>query len=97
VPLIETHQDADLEKLTGASWELVGVNNRDLRTFEVDVGHSIDLFPRLPRGAVKVAESGLKSPVEMERLGRAGFQAFLIGESLVTTDDPAAKLRELVG
>ena len=97
VPLVENHDPRDLDQLAGDSWELVGVNNRDLRTFEVDVQHSIDLFPRLPRGAVKVAESGLKSPAEMERLARAGFQAFLIGESLVTAEDPAAKLRELVG
>lgn len=97
VPLVETHDPSDVDKLAGASWELVGVNNRDLCTFEVDIRHSIDLLPRLPREAVKVAESGLKSPVEMDRLRQAGFQAFLIGESLVTAGDPAAKLRELVG
>lgn len=96
-PLVETHDPADADKLAGAPWELVGVNNRDLRTFEVDLRHSIDLLPRLPAAAVKVAESGLKSPAEMERLRRAGFDAFLIGESLVTAADPAAKLRELVG
>lgn len=97
VPLIETHDPADAGKLAGAPWELVGVNNRDLRTFDVDLRHSIDLLPRLPPAAVKVAESGLKSPAEMERLRRAGFHAFLVGESLVTAGDPAAKLRELVG
>lgn len=97
VPLIETHHPADLDKLAGAAWELVGVNNRDLRTFDVDIEQSIRLLPGLPADAIKIAESGLHSPVQMDRLREAGFHAFLIGESLVTADDPAAKLRELVG
>ena len=97
VPLVETHDPADLEKLAGVSWELVGVNNRDLRSFDVDLEHSLRLLPRLPGEAIKVAESGLHDPADLERLSRAGFGAFLIGESLVTADDPAAKLRELVG
>ncbi len=97
VPLIETHDRADADKLAGAAWELVGVNNRNLRTFEVDIHNSVDLAAHLPSQAVKVAESGLKSPREMDRLAQAGFAAYLIGESLVTADDPAAKLRELVG
>lgn len=97
VPLIETHNPTDLDKLAGASWELVGVNNRDLRTFDVDIQQSIDLLPGLPADAIKVAESGLNSPAQMDRLRQAGFHAFLIGESLVTADDPAAKLQELVG
>lgn len=97
VPLVETHDRSDVAKLGGDAWELVGVNNRDLRTFDVDIRHSIDLLPGLPPGAIKVAESGLKSTLEMDRLGAAGFTAYLIGESLVTADDPAAKLRELVG
>lgn len=96
-PLVETHDAADLDKLAGDRWELVGVNNRDLRTFEVDLGHSIELASRLPEEAVKVAESGLQSAAEVARLAAAGFQAFLVGESLVTAGDPAAKLEELVG
>lgn len=96
-PLVETHDAADVDKLAGAPWELVGVNNRDLRTFAVDLQHSIELLPRLPPPAVKVAESGLRSAAEVERLRQAGFDAFLVGESLLTAADPAAKLRELVG
>jgi indole-3-glycerol phosphate synthase len=94
---VETHDAADVDKLAGAPWELVGVNNRDLRTFAVDLQHSIELLPRLPPPAVKVAESGLRSAAEVERLRQAGFDAFLVGESLLTAADPAAKLRELVG
>lgn len=97
VPLIETHDSRDLELLAGEPWELVGVNNRDLKTFEVDLEHSLELLPRLPDGALKVAESGIRSGAEVERLSEAGFDAFLVGESLLTAEDPGAKLAELVG
>lgn len=96
VPLVETHDAADRAKLAGSHWELVGVNNRDLRTFEVDLGHSIAALPELPAGAIKVAESGIGSGADVARLAEAGFDAFLIGESLLLADDPAAKLAELV-
>ncbi|HZF07797.1 MAG TPA: indole-3-glycerol phosphate synthase TrpC [Thermoanaerobaculia bacterium] len=97
VPLIETHDREDVAKLAGSEWELVGVNNRNLRTFEVDLAASIDLLATLPTGAIKVAESGLDGRAAVDRLGAAGFDAFLIGESLLLAEDPAAKLRELAG
>lgn len=97
VPLIETHDEADLEPLGAAAWELVGINHRDLRTFEVDLGRSAALLPRLPAGALKVAESGIASGADVARLAAAGFDAFLIGESLLLAPDPAARLRELRG
>ena len=97
VPLVETHDPADVAKLDGAQWELVGVNNRDLRTFEVSLETSIGLLPSLPGGAFKVAESGLQSGAEVERLAEAGFDAFLVGESLLLAEDPAAQLAELLG
>jgi len=97
VPLIETHDEADLDLLDGAGddWELVGINHRDLRTFEVDLGRSAALVPRLPAGAIKVAESGIASGADVARLAAAGFDAFLIGESLLLAADPGAKLRAL--
>jgi indole-3-glycerol phosphate synthase len=95
-PLIETHDRGDVEKLEGAEWELVGVNNRDLRTFIVNLSHSISLQPHLPAGALKVAESGLRTAADLGRLRKAGFDAFLVGESLITTPDPTTKLRELL-
>jgi len=95
-PLVETHDRDDLAKLAGAAWELVGVNNRDLRTFEVDLGHSIERLPELPAAACKVAESGIRDGADVARLAAAGFDAFLVGESLLFADDPAAKLRDLV-
>lgn len=97
VPLIETHDTSDLELLAGRDWELVGVNNRDLRTFEVDLGHSISLRPRLPAGALAVAESGIVARADVVRLQAAGFDAFLVGESLLLCENPAVKLEELFG
>lgn len=96
VPLVETHDPEDLDLLDGASWELVGVNHRDLRTFRVDLGHSRELLPRLPDGALRVAESGIRTGGDCRALRRAGFDAFLVGESLLVADDPAATLRELL-
>lgn len=94
-PLVETHGAADLEKLAAGDWPLVGVNNRDLRTFEIHLEHSIELVPRLPPAALKVAESGIAAAGDVRRLAAAGFDAFLIGESLLLADDPAQLLREL--
>jgi indole-3-glycerol phosphate synthase len=96
-PLIETHDAADLGRLAGELWELVGVNNRDLRTFEVDLERSIALLPLLPPGALKVAESGIRDALDVALLADSGFDALLIGESLLLAEDPAATLRALVG
>lgn len=100
VPLVETHDRRDLALLglgdERDEWELVGVNNRDLRTFEVDLDHSAALVPELPTAAFKVAESGIASGADAARLHRAGFDAFLVGESLLLADDPAARLEDLV-
>ncbi|HEY6320997.1 MAG TPA: indole-3-glycerol phosphate synthase TrpC [Thermoanaerobaculia bacterium] len=96
-PLIETHDATDLVRLAGEPWELVGINNRDLRTFEVDLERSIALLPLLPPAALKVAESGIRDALDVALLADSGFDALLIGESLLLADDPAATLRALVG
>ena len=96
VPLVETHGSEDRVKLAGSPWELVGVNNRDLRTFNVDLENSISSVGELPAGSLKVAESGIASGEDRARLAREGFDAFLIGEALLLADDPAAKLAEFV-
>ncbi len=96
VPLIETHGSEELERLAGRPWELVGVNNRDLRTFEVDLEHSIRRLPEMPAGALRVAESGIAGAADLARLSRAGFDGFLVGESLLLAADPGAHLAELV-
>jgi indole-3-glycerol phosphate synthase len=96
VPLIETHDAGDLASLGGEPWELVGVNNRDLRTFEVDLERSIALLPSLPAQALKVAESGIRDALDVALLADSGFDALLIGEALLLAEDPAAKLRALL-
>ena len=97
VPLVETHTLSDLMKLEGALWELVGVNNRDLHTFDVEIGTSLALLHSLPPGALKVAESGIASAADLSLLKSAGYDAFLIGGALLTAEDPAAELRQMLG
>ncbi len=96
-PLIEVHDGADIAALAGEPWELVGVNNRDLRTFAVDLERSIALVPSLPPAALKVAESGIRDALDVALLAESGFDAMLIGESLLLAADPAATLRALRG
>jgi indole-3-glycerol phosphate synthase len=96
-PLIETHDASDLALLAGERWELVGINNRDLRTFHVDLERSIALLPSLPSGALKIAESGIRDALDVALLADSGFDALLIGESLLLAENPAAKLRSLLG
>lgn len=97
VPLVETHDDADVAKISELPWEVVGVNNRDLETFEVDLEQSVEMVADLPDGVVKVSESGIADARDVEHLAKAGFDAFLVGETLLLADDPGAKLRELMG
>lgn len=94
-PLVEIHRPRELAALMAAPWELVGVNNRNLETFAVDIGHATALAPQLPGGCLRVAESGIGSPAQVKRLREAGFDAFLIGESLLLADDPGRLLAEL--
>jgi indole-3-glycerol phosphate synthase len=96
VPLVEVHDADDVAKLGGEPWEIVGVNNRDLRTFEVDLQRSISLLPVLPEEAVKVAESGIRDGLDVALLRDSGFDAFLIGESFLLAADPAAALRGML-
>jgi indole-3-glycerol phosphate synthase len=79
---------------TGA--DAIGVNNRDLKTFEVSLGTSLALVERTPAGMVRVAESGISTAEDLARLREAGFDAFLIGESLMRQTDPGAALKGLL-
>lgn len=97
VPLVECHGETDLARIEGGNWELVGVNNRDLRTFEVNLENSVAMLPNLPLQAIKVAESGIGSAADVVKLKAAGFEAFLVGEALLLAENPGAKLRQLVG
>jgi indole-3-glycerol phosphate synthase len=95
--LVEVHDQAEVERAARAGATLIGVNNRDLRTFEVDIATTERLRPFIPPAATVVAESGIHSRADVERLAALGVQAVLIGEALVTAPDPAAKIRELFG
>jgi indole-3-glycerol phosphate synthase len=96
VPLIETHSTGEFAGLRSAEWELIGVNNRNLTTFEVDLENSFKMISQLPSSGLKIAESGISTPQDLLLLSQAGFDAFLIGESLLLAEDPGAKLRELI-
>jgi len=94
--LVEVHDDEELERAIASGARLIGVNNRDLRDFRVDLGTSERLSLRMPPDAVRVAESGIRTRADVERLRAAGFQGFLVGESLLRQDDRAAAVRALV-
>jgi len=95
--LVEVHSAGELERAMCAGASLVGINNRDLGTFRTDLATTLELAPRVPAGVTVVSESGIRARRDIERLLGAGVHAFLIGESLMTAADPAAKLRELMG
>ena len=85
--LCEIHDPAEIKKL-GVKNDIIGINNRNLRTFDVDLGHSRELIKSLPEGSLKVAESGLSSFNEVKLLYEVGFHAFLIGENFMKAPDP---------
>lgn len=93
--LVEVHDEEELARASGEGASLIGVNNRDLRTMTVSLETSLRLAPRLPRSAVAVAESGIRSRSDLERLAEAGYAAFLIGEALMRADDPGDALWRL--
>jgi indole-3-glycerol phosphate synthase len=93
--LSEVHDDDELKRALDAGCDLIGVNSRDLRTFEVDLGTAFRLAKLMPKGVVAVAESGIHSGDDIARLKAAGYQAFLIGESLMRAKSPGEALRAL--
>ncbi|HVB05865.1 MAG TPA: indole-3-glycerol phosphate synthase TrpC [Acidimicrobiales bacterium] len=93
--LVEVHDGAEAARALDAGATLVGVNQRDLRTFEVDGARALAVLGALPDGVVRVAESGIRDAADVARLRDAGFDAVLVGEALVTAADPAARLAAL--
>jgi indole-3-glycerol phosphate synthase len=94
--LCEVHDAAELERALELDCECVGVNSRDLKTFEVSLDRACELAARLPRNAVRVAESGIRTPADISRLRDAGYEAFLIGESLMRQKHPGDALMHLL-
>lgn len=93
--LVEVHDLAELQVALDAGVEVVGVNSRNLRTLEVNISVLDRVAETLPREVVAVAESGIKQAADVQRLGAAGYHAFLVGERLIAQADPGAALREL--
>ena len=93
--LVEVHDEAEVERALGVGATVVGVNQRDLASFEVDSDRAVRVAAAIPERVVKVAESGVAGPADVARLGQAGYDAVLVGESLVTSADPAAAVRAL--
>jgi len=93
--LVEVHEEHELEAAAASGAEIIGVNNRDLRTFQVSLDTSLRLADRIPAGVVRVSESGIESAEDVQRLRDAGYDALLIGERLMRASDPAAALRAL--
>ena len=96
-PLVEIHTREEVSRAVDAGARILGVNNRDLRTLEVRLETSLELIESVPNECIAVAESGMRSAGDLARLRAAGFDAFLVGEYLMTSPDPAAALRGLLG
>lgn len=95
--LVEIHDEAELERALAVGATLVGVNQRDLVTFEVDPRRAVRMAPQMPPGVVRVAESGVRGVPDATRLAEAGYHAVLVGESLVTAGDASAGVAALRG
>jgi indole-3-glycerol phosphate synthase len=94
--LVEVHDERELERAIAGGARLIGVNNRNLRDFTVDLATSERLSILMPEGAIRVAESGIRTREDVQRLRRAGFHGFLVGESLLRQNDRAAAVRRLL-
>jgi indole-3-glycerol phosphate synthase len=94
--LCEVHDATELDRAINAGCNLIGVNSRNLHTFNVDLNTAFELAKRLPKNVISVAESGIHSGADIAKLHSAGFQAFLIGESLMKAESPGNALRTLI-
>ena len=93
--LLEVHDLAELETSLNEYIDLLGVNNRNLKTFQVDIQTSLDLAEKIPHQFIKISESGLSNPLNINTLQQAGYRGFLIGETFMKTENPGLALREL--
>ncbi len=95
-PLVEVHDENDLEKTSRLALPLIGINNRDLKTFRVDLKTTLRLKERIPPETMVISESGIRNPEDVRLLERAGVDGILVGEVLMRSSDPASKIRELL-
>jgi indole-3-glycerol phosphate synthase len=94
--LVEVHDDAQVERALAAGAEMIGINNRDLRTFDVDLATTERLRPLIPNDKVVVSESGIAGRADVERLAACGIHCVLVGEALMTSNDVREKMREFL-
>ncbi|WNW00638.1 indole-3-glycerol phosphate synthase TrpC [Tenacibaculum sp. HL-MS23] len=94
--LYEVHTQEELDKINDLDNKIIGINNRNLKTFEVDLEHSIKLASQIPNTAIKVSESGISDPRIITGLKEHGFQGFLIGETFMKTDNPGLACKEFI-
>jgi indole-3-glycerol phosphate synthase len=95
--LVEVHDERELERALRLSTPLIGINNRDLRTFEVSLETTLRMLPEVPPDRVVVCESGIVEPADVQRMREAGVHAFLVGEAFMRAPDPGAALARLIG
>ena len=95
--LTEVHDEKELELALSCGCEIIGINNRNLKTFETNLSTTMDLSLKVPAGHILVSESGINQHSDLVKLGRLGINAVLVGEALVTLQDPGSKVRELLG
>ena len=95
--LVEVHDEAELDRALALEADLIGVNNRNLKTLEVSLDTSLRLASRIPKGVVAVSESGIRTKDDIARLQDAGYRAFLVGTSLMKQPDPGKALAQLLG
>ena len=95
--LVEVHDDRELARALAAGAEIIGINNRNLKTFQVDLATTERLAAQIPAGKTIVAESGIHTRADVARVAAAGVHAILVGESLMRSDNIAGKIRELLG
>lgn len=95
--LVEVHNEGELERALESGAEIIGINNRDLKTFQVSLETTLHLRPRVPAGLPVVAESGIQTRNDVKRMEEVGVDAVLVGEALMLAPDPGVKIRELLG
>ena len=95
-PLVEIHDQQDLQRVSALDLSLIGINNRDLRTFEVDLRTTLGLRKEIPWGTRVISESGIRTSEDVKRLKEVGVDGILVGETLMRASDPASKIKELL-
>jgi indole-3-glycerol phosphate synthase len=94
--LVEAHDQTEVERAVLAGAQIIGVNNRNLQDLKVDLNNCLEMIPKIPRGIVIVAESGLKTHEDVRRVQEAGAHAVLIGETFMRSPDIGAKIKEVM-